>query len=204
MDIELIKSIGIIIASISAIIASITAIIGINSWRQESKWKRKYELAEDVLANVYVAHQSIRTIRSPIGFGGEGESRKVGENETQNETKVYNQAYVVIERFNRNKKAIENLQVLKFRFIAIFGKTHEKHFDKIAQILNKIFIAASEIARIRLGEYGNDPQIIGQEIRKNNLIIYSRGNIKEDEIEQELIKSIEYIEKECRTVIGRK
>lgn len=77
MDIELIKSIGIIIASISAIIASITAIIGINSWRQESKWKRKYELAEDLLANVYEAHQSIRTIRSPLDSVEKGNQEKL-------------------------------------------------------------------------------------------------------------------------------
>ena len=78
--IEFIKNIGIIIASLSATIASITAIYGINSWRRESKWKRKYELAEEVLANLYESYQSIQIIRSPIGFGGEGETRKIGKN----------------------------------------------------------------------------------------------------------------------------
>lgn len=39
-----------VIKSLSIIIASIVAIYGINSWRREAKWKRKYELAEEVLS----------------------------------------------------------------------------------------------------------------------------------------------------------
>ena len=35
--------------NVAVVIASITAITGINSWRNEAKWKKKHELIEDTL-----------------------------------------------------------------------------------------------------------------------------------------------------------
>ena len=87
-----------IIKSLGVIIASIIAIRGINNWRRESKWKRKYELAEEVLASIYEAHHAIQIIRSPLGFSDEGASRPKKDNETPEETKIYNQAYITRER----------------------------------------------------------------------------------------------------------
>lgn len=192
-----------ILQSVGIIIASIVAIWGINSWRREAKWKRKYELAEEVLANMYEAHHSIRIIRSPIGFGNEGSSRAKNDNETPQQTEIYNQAYVARERFERNKRPLEKLHTLKYRFIALYGKEYEKHFDKFSQIVNKIFFASDQIARVKLGEYGNEQEL------KSKIIIESRadlyGSIKyDDNIEKELGVAVDAIEQKCRTIIGKK
>lgn len=57
--------------SISVMIASWAAIWGINSWRREAQWKRKYDLAEEVLSLFYESRDKIRFIRSPIVFSEE-------------------------------------------------------------------------------------------------------------------------------------
>src|SRR5579863_4149306 len=116
--------------SISVIVASIAAMWGIISWRKETRWKRKYELAEEVLSCFYETHQIIKNIRSPFGFSGEGEAyRKEADFLTNNH--AYDRFYVIRERYEKNKTAFEKLQVLKFRFIAVFGKKYEKPFHEL-------------------------------------------------------------------------
>lgn len=193
--IEIIKSIGILVASS-------VAIWGINSWRREVRWKRKYELAEEVLANFYEAHQAIQIIRSPFGFGNEGSSRMRQDNETKEEMKIYDQAYVTRERFERNKTSFEKLHSLKFRFIALYGKEYEQHFDKFHQTVNKIFFASDQIALVKLGEYGDDKEFIRDTMKESREVLYSWTN-KDDKIESELKEAIKAIEIKCRKIIGK-
>ena len=191
-----------ILQSVGIIIASIVAIWGINSWRREAKWKRKYELAEEVFANMYEAHHAIRIIRSPIGFGNEGSSRSKNDNKTPQQTEIYNQAYVARERFERNKKPLEKLHTLKYRFIALYGKEYEKHFDKFSQTVHKIFFASDQIARVKLGEYGNEQELKSKIMIESSADLY--GSIKyDDNIEKELGVAVDAIEQKCRAIIGK-
>lgn len=191
-----------VIKSVGVIIASGVAIWGINSWRREAKWKRKYELAEEVLANFYEAHQAIQFIRSPFGFGHEGSSRPKQDNETKEESQIYDQAYVTRERFERNKKSLEKLQALKFRFITLYGKEYEKHFDKFNQIVSKIFFASDQVAMVKLGHYGDDKELIKNTMKESYEILYSSTN-KDDKIELELEEAIKAIETKCKEIIGK-
>lgn len=191
-----------IIKSSGVIVASVVAIWGINSWRREAKWKRKYELAEEVLASFYEAHQAIQIIRSPFGYGNEGSSRPKQENETKQESQIYDKAYVSRERFERNKTSLEKLQSLKFRFIAIHGKEYEKYFDKFTQTVNRIFWASDQIAMVRLGNFGDDKEYIQDTMAEAREILYSKSN-KEDKIETELKVAIKEMEKKCKEIIGK-
>jgi hypothetical protein len=191
-----------VLQNIAIIIASSVAIRGINSWRREAKWKRKYELAEEVLATLYESYHAIKVIRSPLGFGNEGSSRTKSENETTAETEIYNQAYVTRERFERNRKPLEKLHTLKYRFIALHGKEFEEHFDKFSQTMNKIFFASDQIAMVKLGQYGEDKKLIGEILKESRANLYARiqGN---DEIGKELQEAMEVIEYKCRSIIGK-
>lgn len=190
-----------ILESLGIIIASGVAVWGIYSWRREAKWKRKYQLAEEVLTNLYESHQAIRTIRNPVGFGNEGSSRTKNKNETLKQTKIFNQAYVTRERYERNKTPLEKLHALKFRFTALYGKDSEKYFDTFSQTLNNIFFASDEIARVHLGEYGEDKTLIRDTMRACRRVLYAAFK-DEDEIENDLKIAISGIENKCREIIG--
>lgn len=193
------------IESISIITVSVTAIFGFNSWRKEERWKRKYELAEDVLSMFYESDQVIRIIRSPAGFSQEGKSRTKGDFETKEESAIYDKAHVVFERFEKNKEVIDKLQALRFRFIAVFGKEHEGLFDELTRIINDIFFASQEIAGIRLGEYGEiEPTEKGKKLRELQRTIYWSTKIEDDPIEQRVKKLLRDVEKVCKEIIGRK
>jgi hypothetical protein len=191
-----------VLQNIAIIIASSVAIYGINSWRREAKWKRKYELAEEVLASLYESHHAIKVIRSPIGFGNEGSSREKNENETSQETEIYNQTYVSRERFERNRKPLEKLHTLKYRFIALHGKKFEEHFDKFSQTMNKIFFASDQIAMVKLGQFGEDKKLIGEILKESRANLYARIQ-GDDEIEKELQEAMKEIENKCRSIIGK-
>jgi hypothetical protein len=93
-----------LIKNISIIIASWTAVYGTDQWRRECRGKRQAELAEEVLSLFYEAQDAVRHIRNPFGFGGEGASRKAGENETPEEKDAFDKAFVIFERFKTKKK----------------------------------------------------------------------------------------------------
>ncbi len=142
MELQIISN---IIQNIAVIVASFIAIHGINSWRREIKWKKKYELIEDVLVLFYEADEKLKILRNPGSFGNEGDTRKKGENETSEQTQSLNQQYVFYERWEREKDVFLKLQTLKFRFIAMFGKEFLQPFEKVRIILNEIFIANNRL-----------------------------------------------------------
>ncbi|SRR5260221_12011535 len=189
--------------SISIIAASIAAMIGIRSWRIETRWNRKYELAEEVMSRFYEAHQVIQIIRSPFGFSEEGKSRKKSEGETEEESSIYDNAYVAYERFQKNKEPFDKLQSIKFRFITIFGKEHEKLFDELTRIVNEILFAAQEIARIQLDSYSSiGREERGKEMRELRKTIYSTSRTEDDPIEQRIQKLMKTVEGVCKKIVG--
>jgi hypothetical protein len=191
--------------SISIITVSVTAIFGINSWRKEERWKKKYGLAEDVLSLFYESEQVIRIIRSPVGYSGEGKTRTKSAFETQEESAIYDKAHVVFERFERNKEVIDKLQTLKFRFIAVFEKEHGKLFDELTEIINDVFFASREIAGIRMGEYGEmELSEKGRKLRELQRTIYWSTKLEDDPIEQKVRNLIREVEKICKMIIGEK
>lgn len=204
------ESIASIIESGAVFGATIVAVIGFNSWRRETKWKRKYELAEEVLANFYDAKERINIIRSPVGFSSEGSTRIKKENESEEETRRLNNAYVVIERYEREKEPFTNIRKLKHRFLATFGKEHSCPFEEILKIINEILYANYALhSDFRRETYRNEAHasIIVERIQKYESKIWS--NYREpDEINNRIDKAIGEIENICvnllRTRRGKK
>ena len=97
------------------------ALYGIDAWRREAMWKRRSKLCEEVLALCYEAKEIISYIRSPGGFGGEGETRKPQEGEPDDVRLKKNSAWVPIERHNKNLEKLSRLWTLSYRFRAQFG-----------------------------------------------------------------------------------
>ena len=140
MDIAgILESVSVIIASA---IASFTVIYGVNAWRREYIGKRKLELAEEVLALFYEARDVISYIRNPFSFGGEGSTRMAAENESAEEKRINDQAYVVFERYNNRQELFNKLYSMRYRYMAQFGKDSAKPFDDLNKIVHEIFASA--------------------------------------------------------------
>jgi hypothetical protein len=108
--------------------------------------RKEYDLAEAVLASFYEARDRIRAIRSPFGSQGEGSSRKASPDETATEKRINEQAYVVMERYQKYQDVFNRLHSQRYRFMALFGIEKTKPFDELQSVLNDIFIAANMLS----------------------------------------------------------
>ena len=143
-----------------------------------------------------------------MGHSLEGKTRKRRENETAEESERLDNAYVFIERYEREKEPFMKLWSLKFRFIAIFGKEMGKPFDETRITLNRIFIAANRLGERHWKDQGyrqfTDHQLEKhpEEMDKNEKIIWVSLD-ETDEIANHINNCIIKIETHCAEIINK-
>ena len=193
---------------ISLIVASCTAIYGIGSWRREYKGKRQAELAEEVLSLFYEARDAIKHIRNPFSHAGEGATRKQSENESDDEKKAYDRAYIVFERYNANLELFNRLHSLRYRFMTQFGADSAEPFVELRKILNKIFASAQTLAGLwakqRTHFRTEESEKEHFEFIKKLEAIFWEGLADEDPINPKLEKIVQDIEVMCRGILSEK
>lgn len=198
-----------LVKNISVILGALALISGIRAWKREYIGKRKVELAEDTLMLFYQARDAIRDIRNPFGRVDEGSSRKIADNETEDETKLLNQAYVVIERYNKHEDVFNKLQSTRYRFMARFGRENEAPFIELNTVLNDIFLAARMLGTYywqrqgRVPMSGDDFKKHLDEMHKYEATFWFMGE-KRDEIGPRVEKIINQIEIVTKDVLSEK
>ena len=191
----------------SVIVAALVAIFGIDAWRREYVGKRHMELAEEVLALFYQARDAIRAIRNSVGYLGEGQTRNSDPNESPEQKRALDNAYVAIERYNKHVEIFSRLHALRYRFMAQVGKAESSPFDDLDQVLNKIFLAASRLSRYWTG---GDEQFHSEadkdrfyaNIRQSEAIFWSGDD--PDLIDVKVEELVGEIESTCRAILTSK
>lgn len=129
-----------IVQAFMVISACWAIIAGIDAWKREFIGKRQIELAEEVLAKYYEVKDAIAFIRNIKSDEGKSRQRQAGE--TESESVLLDRGYVVYERYETKKKTFLDFNILKYRFMAAFGKETEEIFADTNKILNTIFVSA--------------------------------------------------------------
>lgn len=191
--------------SASVVLASLFAIYGFDAWRREHVGKRRIELAEDVLALFYQARDVVASIRSPFGYGGEGASRKPGPKERPEHKDALDQAYVLIERYNKHVELFSKIHALRYRFMALVGPSEAAPFDKLNVIVNELLISAQTMARLTtLPEWSyrtpESEEKYGTQLAEVHRIYYGTGG-DDDPIAPRVDKAVAEIEQTCRRII---
>ena len=106
--------------------------------RALASWKRRTELAEEVLAGFYQARDIIQAARSPGSYSGEGSTRPKTDWETEGDQGTLNAYFASTERLLANAEFFAQLQARRYQFLALFGSDATKHFDEIFQIKHEI------------------------------------------------------------------
>ncbi len=190
--------------SVSLILASLFAIYGIDAWRREFIGKRRMELAEEVLALFYEARDIIQEIRSPVGYSGEGTTRKPASNERPEDKDALDHAYTLTERYNRHVETFARIQALRYRFMAQVGSEATQPFVELNGIVNELILASRRMARLgttpdhRL-RTERDIEKYDQERRKVEVVFYSGE--EDDPISPRVDGAIAKIESTCRGLI---
>ncbi|HAO07899.1 MAG TPA: hypothetical protein DCQ50_13165 [Chryseobacterium sp.] len=198
-----------IIQGLSVTVVSIVAVYGISSWRRETKWKRKYELAEEVLSCFYEISDKFDIIRSPANYSGEGKTRKRAESETPEESEILDSAYVIFERYEKEKAPFIKLRSLKYRFMALFGGKAGEPFNEIEKLTRRLFIAGHRLGNRYWKDQGRrnftDEQFerhLTQMNEYEEVFWADYGEI--DKFKNEVNEVIKKIENICQIIIKKK
>ena len=198
-----------IIEALSVTSASLVAVYGISSWRREAQWKKKYELAEEVLSCFYDISERFDIIRNPAGYVGEGKTRKRNEKESHDESIILDNAYVVVERYERENAPFLKLKSLKYRFMVLFGKEAVEPFNVIVRLTNKLFLASHRLGsrywkdqgRKHMTEQQFDKHAI--EMGKQEAVFWADYGDK-DEFKESVNQAVAQIESICIKIIEKK
>ena len=197
-----------IIQSISIIIAALSVALGFSAWRREFVGKRRIELAEDVLALFYEAHDAIRYIRNPFARVGEGSSRKANESETPEEKQINDTAYVVFERYNNRQELFNKIHSMRYRFMAQFGKEAAQPFDDLHKTINDIFISAQMLTHywLQQGRNWTSDEEFKEHLAKMNEYeaVFWEKSVDNDPISPRVNAILIDIENRCHTIIQNK
>jgi hypothetical protein len=188
-----------ILESIAVLVAAIVAIIGINAWRVEHVGRKRIDTAEEILELFYYLRDAFSDVRSPFGWGGEGRSRKRGDDESPEESEILDRAYVAIERYQAHKDQFAKLRALRYRALAYWGTAGVVPFDTFETISKRILIAARTLPRYwrKLGHGASNEHV--ERMHKYEADFWSGDD--DDELTPLADKMVEQAEQLCRPVI---
>jgi len=192
---------------LSIIVASIFAIYGFDTWRREYVGIRRIELAEEVLALFYQARDAIESIRNPFGFDGEGQSRKSSGSESAELKQALDQAYVLIERYNKHSELFSRIYSLRYKFMALLGHEAAQPFEELNKILTELMLSSHQMSvrakylQLNFNSEAQEQKDL-ESFLKTNQVYYGGG--EDDPIAPRVNKTIEKIEGTCRNIIESK
>lgn len=189
--------------SVAVIISVYVAYRGVNSWQDQHVWTRNAELAEELIVAAREYRHMMNRIRSPASFGGEGESRERGENESDDKRKWLDHLFVPLERLSKEQDLLNRFQSADARGRVRFGKDVAAHLDSLLDAHRKFVTNARVRYMMERDAYGKG--LSQEEIKQKHereKIVWTVG--EPDELDSQIGAAIEGVESSLAEYIGKK
>jgi len=118
-------------------------------------WRRRFDIAEQVLAAAYEARDALNWARTRVIFSGEGRTRVVTEPESDKIREARDQAFIPIERLTEHAKAFAALQTVQDAVAAHLGPQVVQPIIEILKAHRSIMSASHHL--IRYASWNEDP-----------------------------------------------
>ena len=160
-------------------------------------WRRRYDLAEQVLVAAYEADDALRWARAPVTFVGEAATREPVEGESEKLKRKRDFFFIPLERLSNNGKIFATLQTLRYPVSAHFGEDALKPLGIIAEAHHGIMLAGRILVEHVQEE--DDPTF-----RQNfDGVLQSIGRTpRPDATDVKVSRAIEQIEAICKPVLS--
>jgi hypothetical protein len=167
-------------------------------------WRRRYELAEQLLRVVYEARDALKYARTRVIMKGEGESREAEEAENEQLRERRNSYFVPIERLANNAKPFAELGTLRYASASHFGPESSTAIDAIFEVHRQITSTASILvafaeAEIEMSNVG-DRDFRRQQIGPLRATLWGTPN----EIDRKLEEAVGRLEAVYRPVLSER
>ncbi len=168
--------------------------------------KHRMELAEEALALSYQAREIIGSARSFLVHSSECATRKAAPDETPEQKRIRDEAFVTLDRLNRASETFKQIDALRCRFKAQFGPDMIAPFDELMSILGRLHVSAHQWVMLSEVKERNftSPQSLQEHrarIQKHEDILW--GAEKDDPICSRLDTAVADMERICRPHIDR-
>lgn len=162
--------------------------------------KRKQDLAEAVLTGFYAAEAIMRSVRSPMSYLYEAEGRPKDELETESTAKLRDTYFVILARYDKNRKEISDLLALRYRMTAWFGAGADEPFQKLHQAIHFVVTAAQMLVQWSRDADG---------FRAHNLALWQKmegdiwwGAEEPDRVANLITEAVTAMEAICRPILS--
>jgi Tfp pilus assembly protein PilE len=146
---------------IAGAIVAVLAVIMTQSWitrREEAKLRLQF--AEEALAKVYEAVEVIHFVRSG-GIQPEGMTRPRHANETPDQSRRLDAAFVPRERILKRDKTFASIAEMKYKYKATFRDGSRGPFEILQEVQRKIEASADMLIAYFIPRIGENPFTIG-------------------------------------------
>lgn len=158
-------------------------------------WKRRTELAEEILTEFYKARDVFYGARRPLSSSEEGKSRKPLDGETAAQTFARNAIYVPYERLAKHVDFLSNLHAKRYRFRALFGEAAAKPFEAFLEAHNDVAFATSQLIE------DHEEKGLDAESRKEYRKLIGWTARADDPVARKLDDAVAAMEAICRPII---
>jgi hypothetical protein len=159
-------------------------------------WRRRYDLAEQLLTSAYDARDALNWARVRAVMSGEGATRQAAESETDELRRLRNSIFVPLERLRDSAKTFTSLQASKYAIAAHFGPESIEPIAAILGVHHSISTAASILVEMTQAD---------DDRRAREALIPLRKTLwgdRPDENDNKLDAAINQLEAICRPILS--
>ena len=131
---EVVKAVSPVFTAAAACFGAYIGWKGLERWRVETAGRKRMELAEEVLADVYEAIDVFRWVRSPLAYAGEMQWRPGREHEVEDIRGHRDTFYVPLKRLSDHAEFFSRLRARRYRVIATFGLEKASIYEELHKI----------------------------------------------------------------------
>lgn len=167
--------------------------------RGQAVFRRRFELAEQLLADSYHFRSLMAFVRNGFAWGSEGEGRKGSENETEKIKRLRNTYFVPQERLRREEPFLAAMFARRTTCEAHFGPIADHAFTLFLESLNRVRTSSSLLI-----EWAQEYEQVDKAVTKellHDLWQPMARHAEKDEIGNKIDDAVAAIEGLCRPVL---
>jgi hypothetical protein len=164
--------------------------------RELAIWRRRYDLAEQMLSAAYEARDALGYSRGRLIRAGEGKTRAATEPESDKVREARDTAFIPIERLAAHSKAFANLQALQDSVLAHLGLGAARPISTIFEVHHSITTASSILVQMADGGDDRSSQVSLQPLREE------LWGDKAKETNSRIDAAVEQLEAICKPILS--
>ena len=168
--------------------------------RHQAIFKRRFELAEVLLAEAYRYRSLMKFVRNGASFGAEGETRPAADHESENVKRQRNNYYVPQERIHAHDEFLSAMFARRTTAQALFGEDADKAFDLFNRSIHRVRVASGLLV-----DWTKDHEEVDRDLMKklrDDIWEPMAEHNKTNEIGAMIDEGVELLENLCKPVLA--